>query len=224
LGQRNAAIAAAPRTKPWLSDPETAGPRDRATCEEREPKMRDRNPVLGSLIAAVVAAAAAIVTTAGAPVAAAAAVTRRTEPSSTGGKTVHYEPARVRLVGQVRRQVFPGPPNFRSVALGDRPEPAWVLHLERPVSVVAAPGDLFNQSERNVRQMQLVLTTEPLRKLAPLVNRRVRATGSLFHGHTAHHHTPVLLVVTDLRLQESAKRPGRARAAAAITERRTKRN
>jgi hypothetical protein len=107
----------------------------------------------------------------------------------------------------VRRHVFPGPPNYQSVERGDRPEPGWVLHLEQPVSVVAAPGDAFNQTERNVRQMQMVLTAEQLRKYAPFVNRRVRAAGTLFHAHTGHHHTPVLLAVADLRLQNNAKRP-----------------
>lgn len=139
--------------------------------------------------------------------AASATETRRAE-SSPPEKTLRYEPARVQLVGRVRRQVFAGPPNYQSVERGDRPEPGWVLDLEQSVSVVAAPGgDEFNQTERNVRQMQMVLTAEQLRKYAPLVNRCVQATGTLFHAHTGHHHTPVLLAVADLRLQNNAKRP-----------------
>ncbi len=65
----------------------------------------------------------------------------------------------------------------------------------------------LTRGARNVRQMQMVLTAEQLRKYASFVNRRVQATGSLFHAHTGHHHTPVLLAVADLRLQNNAKRP-----------------
>jgi hypothetical protein len=169
------------------------------------PAARRRGHVRRAVGLAV--AAGAIVLAGWAP---AAPGTPRAGPSPAG-KALRYEPARVQLVGRLRRQVFAGPPNYRSVEHGDRPEPGWVLHLERPVSVVAVPGDAFNQTERGVRQMQLVLTAEQLRKYARLAGRRVRASGTLFHAHTGHHHTPVLLAVMDLRPHESAKRPAATR-------------
>ena len=161
------------------------------------------------LTAALVVTAVTTVITGAAPIAAMQSVPVAPSPP---GQTLRYEPAQVRLVGRVRRHVFAGPPNYQSVERGDRPEPGWGLHLEQPVSVVASPGsDAFSQTERGVRQMQMVLTAEQLRKYAPFVNRRVRATGTLFHAHTGHHHTPVLLAVTDLRLQENTRGPSATR-------------
>jgi hypothetical protein len=54
----------------------------------------------------------------------------------------------------------------------------------------------LNPSQKNVRQVQLVLDQKDCDKA--LLGKRVVATGSLFGAHTGHHHTPVLLTVSNL--------------------------
>jgi hypothetical protein len=73
--------------------------------------------------------------------------------------------------------VRPGAPNFEDVRKGDAPETIWVLRLAKRICVMAAsPSDPPNESEGDVRQ-------------------EVTVRGPLFHAHTAHHHTEVLMRV-----------------------------
>lgn len=108
-----------------------------------------------------------------------------------------YEPAAVKLAGVVGRVTFPGPPNYTSVRRGDRPEVVWVITLARPVCV---EGDEVNDPEAGVARVQLVFTegAAAYRKYRGLVGRRVEVTGKLFHGHTGHHRTDVLIVVEEI--------------------------
>lgn len=108
---------------------------------------------------------------------------------------VSYEPATVTLTGRISKQVFPGPPNYESVKKGDAPEVAWVLRLERPVSVKARKGDDFNQTRRNVRDLQLALGPDDFKRYRNLLGKRVAVIGGLFGAHTGHHHTAVLMSV-----------------------------
>src|SRR5258707_7172 len=39
------------------------------------------------------------------------------------------KPEATRLAGQLRFEIFPGPPNFEDVRAGDSPEPAYILTL-----------------------------------------------------------------------------------------------
>src|SRR5437868_484357 len=67
---------------------------------------------------------------------------------------VSYEPKVVTLTGTIVPQVFPGPPNYKSVAEGDKPEKEWILHLQEPIQVDAYKD---NDAERNVRELQLIM-------------------------------------------------------------------
>jgi hypothetical protein len=113
---------------------------------------------------------------------------------------VNYEPEVVKLIGTVEKQTFPGPPNYESTSNGDRPETSWILHLKSPIEVVAdKTSELNSQDERNVAELQLVFLDDAgeSRKLLKK-GATILATGTLFHSHTGHHHTHILLTVREL--------------------------
>jgi len=102
-----------------------------------------------------------------------------------------YEPSTVSLTGVLKTEVFPGPPNFESVAKGDAPEKVWILVLANPVCV-SGRDSLGNGPVKAVRNIQLVVPAPLLESIRP---GPVQVTGKLFGAHTAHHRTKVLLDV-----------------------------
>lgn len=112
-----------------------------------------------------------------------------------------YEPALVALHGTLVVKTAPGPPNYKDVRKGDEPETFWLLKLDSPICVDEdkAQPDL-NPSQKDLRQVQLVLDKAHEERANALKGKRVVASGTLFVAHTGHHHTPVLLSVTYLDL------------------------
>lgn len=108
-----------------------------------------------------------------------------------------YEPVQVVIDGVIERRMFPGPPNYESVEAGDRPETYWLLKLEAPICVDGPPDEL-NAREEGVSQVQLSLRAEQYSEFERFVGERARATGTLTHAISGHHHTPVLLFVRAL--------------------------
>jgi Domain of unknown function (DUF4431) len=110
---------------------------------------------------------------------------------------VDYEPSAVHPAGRIERRTYPGPPNYTSIEGGDARDVQWILILSRAVCVNGIPGDQLNGgSESNVTEVQLVITdARDWKRYAPLVGKDVQVTGTLFHGHTAHHRTQVLITV-----------------------------
>jgi hypothetical protein len=101
----------------------------------------------------------------------------------------------VELAGTLTRRTFPGPPNYESVARGDRPETTWLLRLDQPACVAADASDDagFNVAVASVQDIQLAVTPEQFQRYRDRVGRRVSLAGTLFGAETGHHHTPVLL-------------------------------
>jgi hypothetical protein len=113
---------------------------------------------------------------------------------------LEYGPV-VQLTGNLVKKTFPGPPNFASVAQGDTPEVAWILHLDKPVCIKARPEDDFDVAVSHLQDLQLVLGNDDYyRQAKKFLARKVIATGVLFGAHTGHHHTPVLLDVKNIQL------------------------
>lgn len=114
-----------------------------------------------------------------------------------------YESDGVKLAGKIKTMTFPGPPNYESLKKGDQPEVAWVLRLRRPVCVEAGRDNEFDVAESKVTDIQLVLEAEEFTKWRVLARGRawVVVTGKLFHAHTGHHHTAVLMEVTNIKRQ-----------------------
>src|SRR5262249_22011761 len=111
------------------------------------------------------------------------------------------EPNRVTLKGVIYRKDFPGPPNYESIRLGDERMRYWILRLNRSVCV---EGDDFDHtSASNVRDLQLVFYDVSFYKrfrTAVRQRARFRVTGTLFHRHTGHHVTRILIQVKSLAL------------------------
>ena len=113
---------------------------------------------------------------------------------------LQYEPAEVAIRGKMISRVFPGPPNYESIAAGDRAETALLLQLEEPVCVDGKPADLINSaSELDVVLIHIIphdgLSEEPSR----WIGQRVSIVGRLLHSHTGHHRSRILIWPTSIR-------------------------
>ena len=109
---------------------------------------------------------------------------------------VSYEPETVALKGTIKQHTFAGPPNYESVAKGDRAEQVWVLHLAEPICV-SASADW--EKETGVSELQLVFANGRRQYGKSLLGRKVAVDGTLFRAHTGHHHTKVLLTVSGIK-------------------------
>jgi hypothetical protein len=109
-----------------------------------------------------------------------------------------YESNSVSLQGRMRTHTFPGRPNYESIAKGDEAERVWLLHLTKPICVVASADW---EKEAYVSEVQLVFSEgqNQYDRYRSLLGGRIIATGTLFRAHTGHHHTKVLLTVTEIR-------------------------
>lgn len=107
------------------------------------------------------------------------------------GSCLPYGSADVRLTGTLRLEVFAGAPHYRSLAEGDQPETVWLLQLDKPVCVAAAPGDESGVSRFGVTSVQIVpRTAMPLE----LKGRTAVVEGSLQQPRGTHGHADVLLL------------------------------
>ena len=105
-----------------------------------------------------------------------------------------YYPAEVTLKGALRRQTFPGPPNFKSVAHGDESQTGFYLHLEDPVCTVSADETSADRYPvQDVPVVQLVLSSSGYQALQPCIGRSIAVRGQLFASFTGHHHARLLL-------------------------------
>src|SRR5947207_13773713 len=61
------------------------------------------------------------------------------QPVARAGLTdscYHYRPSPVSLTGRLLRRTLPGPPNYQSIARGDRPQVVDLLILETPICTI----------------------------------------------------------------------------------------
>lgn len=118
-----------------------------------------------------------------------------TSTSEAQRKEFNYETGNVTVTGRIVFRTFYGPPNYGENPKTDSRETQAILLLDSPIDVIGTSTDDFNVTERGVKELTLVWD-QPLR---PLRGKRVIAQGSLFHAHTGHHHTKVLMSVTSVR-------------------------
>lgn len=98
------------------------------------------------------------------------------------------------LTGKVVLKTFFGPPNYGEDPANDAKEKQAILILDSPICVDADPqGD----EEAEVDQSEVTLVPMQNLNLEQYVGKRVQVIGSLFHAISAHHHTPVLISVTE---------------------------
>jgi hypothetical protein len=119
-------------------------------------------------------------------------------------KTIHYEPEIVELIGHLDLQTFPGIPNYESIGKGDEAERHFYLKLQKAVDVMALSKDeqSLTRSENfyNVKILQLVVHDDKDMELLRKIGKGglVKIRGTLFHRHTGHHHSRVLLEIKSI--------------------------
>jgi hypothetical protein len=124
--------------------------------------------------------------------------------SASGQNCFEYGPS-VSLTGTVSSRVFAGPPNYESIKRGDRKETATILTLAAATctTTTTTPANTFDVAETNVKEVQLVITNPSHWKaLKRLRGKPVVVTGAVFHTHTGHHRTKILIAVTGISLKQ----------------------
>lgn len=103
---------------------------------------------------------------------------------------LHYGGDPVALTGKVTFKTFYGPPNYGENPKTDSRETQAILVLVKPICVEAGPG-INEEREKGQRKVTLVPSAgfNPPRYLGKVVT----VEGTLFHAHTGHHRTPVLM-------------------------------
>jgi len=121
---------------------------------------------------------------------------QRSEPA-----VLEYGPAVVKLRGLLTKQDLPALPS------GTMETPETCLFLELDPSVAVSQGrDEWDVPERDISRVQLHLSAALHKVAVAMTGNHVSVTGSLFHEHTGHHRTKVLISVTALSVTEPARR------------------
>jgi hypothetical protein len=106
-----------------------------------------------------------------------------------------YEPETVELDGRLVIQSKFGPPNFGEQPQTDQKVGVPVLLLRQRVVVLGdRAGGPNEKTEYGVRQIQLAFTGAE-KDHKQLIGKQVVVTGTLFHAHTGHHYTNVVMNV-----------------------------
>jgi hypothetical protein len=114
-----------------------------------------------------------------------------------------YDPAVVALEGRLTVEWKYGPPNYGENPKTDAKVRVPVLVLSEPVSVRPNPDYFpFNVEVRGVRRIQLILFNLET-PYEQFIGRRVLVNGTLFHAHTGHHYTKVVMEVSSLKLKKN---------------------
>lgn len=102
----------------------------------------------------------------------------------------------ITLTGQLRTLYYLGRPGYGESPELDELEHAAILILDEPISVRGnrsdEEGDYDSIDEPNVTEVQILSSPGEV-KLFDLRGHGIEFTGHLFHAHTGHHHTRVLL-------------------------------
>jgi len=83
---------------------------------------------------------------------------------------------------------------------GDRRETAILLTLTEPICTNGSGPAGIDVPESGLRDLQLVIAKdEEWPTIRRLIGKRAKVSGTLFHAHTGHHRTRVLLDVSQIR-------------------------
>jgi hypothetical protein len=96
-------------------------------------------------------------------------------------------------------QAFAGAPNYESVAGGDAEELYYVVRLPR--NMCLEDGNQFADPAHAFDSVQLYTTSPTVRaRLRADVGRQVRVFGTGFAAQSGHHHEPLVVNVSEVRL------------------------
>ena len=114
-------------------------------------------------------------------------------------RCLEYGPT-VSLMGRLHSRIFPGPPNYQSIRRGDRKETALLLTLAQNICTTGNDPQGIDVPETGVSEVQLAITNSAHWKVVRrLTGKRAIVMGTLFHAHTGHHRTRVLIDVANIR-------------------------
>lgn len=110
----------------------------------------------------------------------------------------------VKLTGRLVYRTFHGQPNYGETPTTENRETQPILVLDSTVYVTGKNNSHDDRPDEYVREITLVGQPENddmVRLLAskPFSRKRVVVQGSLFHAHTRHHHTKVLMEVYTIK-------------------------
>ena len=100
----------------------------------------------------------------------------------------------MRLDGRLERALAYGAPGYGGDQKTDARETYLVIVLDKPLCT-ARGDDETDEPESVIRRVQLVYSGDTKRLLS---GSRIRVTGKLVHVQTGHHHTNVLMSVSEL--------------------------
>ena len=95
----------------------------------------------------------------------------------------------ISLVGRLSWRVYPGPPEYESIARGDHPDTIAVLLVDHPLCVESSKDW---QSRANVKEVQLILPPNQYHWLLRLRGSKVTVRGYLRGADFGWHHLDVL--------------------------------
>ena len=112
----------------------------------------------------------------------------------------------IKLSGILRLKVFPGPPEYSSIENGDRADFCWVLELDKESFLLALATPVQPElaldykdilTWRNASEVFLFPDYNVDESFRNKNGRHISISGYLFHAHTAHHYSPMLLTVPE---------------------------
>jgi hypothetical protein len=113
-------------------------------------------------------------------------------PQTSNGKQCNaYEPTTVNLTGKLKRKAV--------INASEQKENIWVLKLNNEICVTADANNEINLAFERIAEVQLVFSSDQLVKYRSLQNQKISVSGTLFAGHTQHHFTEVLLMITEVK-------------------------
>jgi hypothetical protein len=111
----------------------------------------------------------------------------------------HYRPAAVSLTGRLIQRTLPGPPNYQSLARGDRPQVVDLLILDAPICTVPDYKDSPNtdafQGQDTIQVRRAESTWREVRRLS---GKRVVVKGTLAEWALGPDRTPVVIDPTEV--------------------------
>jgi len=115
-----------------------------------------------------------------------------------------FEPQAVELTGVAESRMFPGPPNYESIAHDDQPEYAIILELRKKTCFSGKHPDGVLKQPLWVDQIHVV----DLKGKAPIamqdLGKTIRIRGRAFVATTGHHRAPVLLDLESYRVESGS--------------------
>lgn len=112
------------------------------------------------------------------------------------------------LKGKLVLRLFPGPPEYTSIEKGDRADYCWMLLMDAisfgiaTTTLVPEPSSdlksIMNWS--NHGEVYLSLEDNMIDFCCNHASEDVEVQGYLFHAHTAHHYSPILMNVKKILL------------------------